>query len=134
MAWPNHLKRTLPCIEGITLAIVLLIIFILGVVQLSLGLVVISEFDEHANNSQIMRWPQHSPTGVYHSLSARPEHLITKPTTFIVVEGALSTGVVCLFLLSFAVHDHTKGKEYGPKITVSTLTNSIEVPPYLTSY
>ena len=78
----------------------------------------------HSNKTHVMRWPEHSRTGAYNYLAAKPENLMTGPTTLIMAEGGVSIGVGILFLISIITHFKTMDNQYGPKKTVSTLTES----------
>lgn len=117
----SALKRTLSLILAFMLAISISAMLALGICQIVFELAVIGAFDKHTNNNQVMRWPEHSPTGAYHDLATKPEYLRTGATTAIVVEGILSIVVAALFLLSILAHLCTT--DHRSESPVSTLIN-----------
>ena len=79
-------------------------IFGLGVCQIVFELAVLSAFEKHTGDGQVMNWPEHSPNGTSKELAAEPEYLITGPTAALIAEGALSIVVAVPFLLSIMAH------------------------------
>ena len=110
------------------LGFVMFSMWLLGIIQIDFECSVNRKFNKHANTTEVMMWPEHSPTGVYYNLAAQPEYLTTTPTNLIIGEGITSIIVAVAFFISTVVHSNSKGRQYGPRRTVSTLIDSIKIP------
>lgn len=94
-------KKASSLVWDMTLALFASTILGLGIYQIILEKAVLDAFYTNTNDHQTMMWPENT---TQHDLAAKPQNLLTVPTSALIAEGALSIVLASAFLVSIMMH------------------------------